>query len=375
MATGSGRCLSRRSSSEENADEGASCCVPASALLCCCLGKLSTSDCPSVISLSDTQGSSDLCSIHTAEQAAQAASVTKPLPFRVPCCLSAHSHDSFDRIKKPEKPRTAACASDPRLVWGNQETIWPLSRGAVTARLLPRTAALAKPKKDFSKYQRSYGRELTIWERPLIVSFAFPSDRLLKLSEPKKYHPAYLLQRPRQSPEWPVSRAALRYKASPRILELALPKVLHPEFLPAREVPARVTNAEALAKASLRLQLLAEPPVREATSCYGNSVPESVISPVSKLALEAVASPRILELARAKGLHPDYMPLRDAERPVTKAAKRAVATPRLVELAQPRKRPPMSSAHFNPDAFTVKEAAKKATCSARIKDLAQPIKR
>lgn len=46
------------------------------------------------------------------------------------------------------------------------------------------------------------------------------------------------------------------------------------------QVPSRVKNVEALAKASSRFQLLAEPRVREATSCYGNSVPESVISPV-----------------------------------------------------------------------------------------------
>ncbi|XP_071893158.1 sperm microtubule associated protein 2-like isoform X1 [Anas platyrhynchos] len=96
---------------------------------------------------------------------------------------------------------------------------------------------------------------------------------------------------------------------------------------------------------------------------------------VSKFALQAVASPRTIELARAKRLHPDYMPPRDAQWPVSKAAKQAVATPRLVELAQPRKRPPMDLTHFNPDAFTVKESAKKATCSARIQELARPIKR
>lgn len=59
---------------------------------------------------------------------------------------------------------------------------------------------------------------------------------------------------------------------------------------------------------------------------------------VSKFAQEAIASPRTLELAMAKRLHPDYMPVRDAAWSVTKAAKQAVATPRLVELAQPCKR-------------------------------------
>nr|XP_009479922.1 PREDICTED: testicular haploid expressed gene protein-like [Pelecanus crispus] len=258
-----------------------------------------------------------------------------------------------------------------RLVWRNQETIWTLSQGAVTARPPPRTVALAKPRQDFGKRQcRS-----VIRERPPLMDFGFPSERLLKLSEPKKYPAAYLQQRPRQSPEWPVSPAALSYKASPRILELARPKVLHPEFLLAREVPTRVTNVAALARASSRLQRLAEPRIRKVTCFYEHSFLESVIHPVSKLAQEAIASPRILELARAKRLHPDYVPLRDAEWPVTEAAKHAVATPRLVELAQPCKRPPMGAAQFNPDVFTVKEAAKKATCSARIQDLARPIKR
>ncbi|KAM7112473.1 sperm microtubule associated protein 2-like isoform 2-T2 [Ciconia maguari] len=278
--------------------------------------------------------------------------------------------DLPERIRELAEPKKAACANDPRLVWGNQETIWTLSRGAVTARPSPRTVALAKPKQDFGKHQCSCGRKSTIWERPPLVDFDSPSDRLLKLSEPKKYQAAYLQQRPRPSPEWPVSPAALSYKASPRILELARPKALHPEFLLAREV----TNVAALARASSRLQCLAEPRVRKVTCCYEHSFPESVIRPVSKLAQEAIASPRTLELAGAKRLHPDYVPLRDAAWPVTKTAKHAVATPRLVELAQPCKRPPMGSAQFNPDAFTVKETAKKATCSARIRDLARPIK-
>ncbi|XP_075276233.1 sperm microtubule associated protein 2-like isoform X1 [Opisthocomus hoazin] len=288
---------------------------------------------------------------------------------------------SRNRIRELAEPKKAAYANDPRLVWGNQETIWPLSRRAAAARLSPRIVALAKPKQDFGNHQcrslflYSCGRESTIWERPLLEDFGFPSDRLLKLSEPKKYQAAYLQQRPLQSPEWPVSPAALSYRASPRILELARPTGLHPEFLLPREVPTRVANIAALARAPSRLQRLAEPRVRKVTCCYEHSFPEAVIRPVSKLALEAVASPRTLELARAKRLHPDFVPLRDAKWPVTRAAKHTVATPRLVELAQPCKRCLMDSALFNPDAFTVKETALKATCSARIQDLARPVKR
>ncbi|XP_010083748.1 PREDICTED: testicular haploid expressed gene protein, partial [Pterocles gutturalis] len=272
-------------------------------------------------------------------------------------------------IRELAEPKKAARAHDPRLVWGNQETIWTISWGAVTAPPSPRTVALAKPKKDFGK---NHCRSV-IGGRPPVENFGFPSDRLLKLSEPKRHLSAYLQQRLRQSPEWPVSPAALRYKASLRILELARPKVLHPEFLPAREVPTQVTAV--VARASSRLQRLAEPRVREVTCCYEYGFPESVIRPVSEFTQKAIASPRTLELAMAKRLHPDYVPLRDAEWPVTTAAKRAVATPRLVELAQPCKRPPTVAAQFNPDAFTVKEAAKKATCSARILELARPIQR
>ncbi|OPJ75282.1 ADP-ribosylation factor-like protein 9 isoform C [Patagioenas fasciata monilis] len=247
----------------------------------------------------------------------------------VSCYLCAHS---CDRIRELAEPKTAACANAP-----------------------------------------SCGQESTIWERPPLVNFGLPSDRLLKLAEPKKCHPAYLQQRPRQSSEWPVSPAAMNYKATPWIRKLAQPKVLHPEFQPAREVPTQVTNV--LARLSSRLQCLAGPRVMKATSCYENIYPEAVIRPVSKLAQETTASPRTLELAMAKRLHPDFVPMRGGEWPVTQAAKQAVATPRLVELAQPCKRPPMSFAQFNPDAFTVKETAKRAICSPRIKELAQPIKR
>ncbi|KAM4673907.1 sperm microtubule associated protein 2-like isoform 2-T2 [Amazona ochrocephala] len=209
---------------------------------------------------------------------------------------------NFDRIWKLAEPKKAACANDLR----------PL-------------------------YLYSCGRESMIREHPSLVDFHFPSDRLVKLAEPKQYQAAYLLQRPRTSPEWPVSPAALNCKASPRIVELAQPKVLHPEFLPTKKVPTQVTNAAALARASSRIQQLAEPWVKKVTCCYEYGPFESAILPVSKFAQEAIASPRTLELAMAKRLHPDYIPMRDAAWSVTKAAKQAVATPRLVELAQPCK--------------------------------------
>ncbi|XP_071598997.1 sperm microtubule associated protein 2-like isoform X1 [Heliangelus exortis] len=292
--------------------------------------------------------------------------------------LSTHSRD---RIQELAEPKKMAHAHDPRLVLGNQETIWTLSRASVRTQPSSRIVALAKPKQDFCKhrcrplFKYSCGRESTIWERPPLVDFGLPSDRLLKLSEPKKCQAAYLQQRPRQSPQWPVSPAALSHKASLRTQELARPKTVHPDFLLGREVPTQISDAAASARASSRLQHLAEPRVRRLNCCYDYGFPESAIRPVSSLAQKAIASPRILELAKAKPVHAQYVPLRDAAWPVTKAAQQATMTPRLEELAQPCKRPSMSLVQLNPDAFTVKEAAKKAICSARIQELARPIKR
>ncbi|KAL9851384.1 sperm microtubule associated protein 2-like isoform 1-T1 [Geothlypis trichas] len=215
------------------------------------------------------------------------------------------------------------------LVWGNQETIWSLTPGAMTARPSARTLYLCKPKKDFTKYGRSC--RPVIGGNPLLPKYGYPSERLLRLSEPKKYLPAYLEQRSRDTPEWPVSLAAQNYNPSKRILQLAQPKGLHPDFMPPRE-----------ASTSPR---------------------------------RAVASPRTIALSKPKQLHPKFMPARDPEWPVTEAAKRAVATKRILGLAQPSSRPRVALTALDPDAFKVKESALKAVCTPRLAELAQPIKR
>ncbi|KAM7052042.1 sperm microtubule associated protein 2-like [Acridotheres tristis] len=233
------------------------------------------------------------------------------------------------RIHILAEPKPVFCESSPRLVWGDQETIWTLSWGALTARPSARILSLSKPKKDFSKHECRC--RPVIGGRPPLAKFGYPSERLLKLAEPKKYLPAYLEQRARESPEWPVSLAARNYNASQRILKLAQPKGLHPDFMPAREV--------------------------------------------SRSPQKAIASPRTIELSKPKQLHANYSSPRDPEWPVTEAAKRAVATPRVLELAQPSTRSRMGLTTLNPDAFRVKEAAMKAGCSPRLQELARPIQR
>ncbi|XP_005045034.1 PREDICTED: testicular haploid expressed gene protein-like isoform X1 [Ficedula albicollis] len=275
------------------------------------------------------------------------------------------------RIHVLAEPKPVFCESSPRLAWGDQETIWTLSWGALTARPSARILSLSKPKTDFSKYRC----RPVIGGRSPLAKFGYPSERLLRLAEPKKYLPAYLEKRARESPEWPVSLAAQNYNASQRILELARPKGLHPDFVPAREVPTRVSSFATSANASVRVQKLAEPLIRELTCCSRHTHPSSVISTVSRLPQKAIASPRTIELSKPRQLPAKYAPPRDPEWPVTEAAKRAVARPRVLELAQPSTRPRMGLTTLNPDAFRVKEAAKKAVCSPRLQELARPIQR
>nr|XP_054489919.1 testicular haploid expressed gene protein-like [Agelaius phoeniceus] len=281
---------------------------------------------------------------------------------------------NFGRIEVLADPKPLfSQVSSPTLVWGNQETIWSLTPGAMTARPSARTLYLCKPKKDFTKYGRSC--RPVIGGNPLLPKYGYPSERLLRLSEPKKYLPAYLEQRSRETPEWPVSLAAQNYNASKRILQLAQPKGLHPDFMPPREVPTQVSSLAVSASASARVQKLAEPLIREMTCCTTHTKPGVVMSPVSTSSRKVIASPRTIELSKPKQLHPKFMPARDPEWPVTEAAKRAVATKRILGLAQPSSRPRMGLTALDPDAFKVKERALKAVCTPRLAELAQPIKR
>ncbi|KAH0628516.1 hypothetical protein JD844_009817, partial [Phrynosoma platyrhinos] len=256
-----------------------------------------------------------------------------------------------------------------RLVWGNQETIWPLSSCALTSQPSSRIVALAKPKAKLdgahqrrlvfslplfsslkiivelsvSLFVYSCGRESEIWHRPPNLYSIMPSKRILQLAEPRQHLDIYLTQ------SYCLSCCAI--------------------------VETHVSKAAKKASASLRTEHLAQPVVKTYPISYDNRCVEAPIRKVNPAALQAVASPRITELAKAKALSAQCAPDRSPMWPVSAAAKHAVATPRLEELSQPPKRAPTHFVQFDPEAFTVKEAAKKAFCSERLKELAQPINR
>ncbi|XP_062984508.1 sperm microtubule associated protein 2-like [Elgaria multicarinata webbii] len=301
-----------------------------------------------------------------------------------PLAVSSRGFHQSERLRELAKPKEAKDVWNfsRKLVWGNQDMIWPLSSCTLMSRPSTRTLALAKPKtkcdenlQNRSLFLYSCGRESEIWHRPPRLYSIMPSKRILQLAEPRECSTTYLKQRPRTCPQWPVSLSALSCKASQHILSLAQPRSLHPCFTLPRESETHISRAALRATLTPRTQRLSQPIFKKHTLCYDNRFKEAPIREVSLAAQQAMASPRVAELAKAEMLPGNCSPDRPAEWPVSAAAKHAVATPRLEELAQPPARAPTNFVQFNPEAFTVKESAKKTTCSERIKQLAQPTQR
>jgi hypothetical protein len=90
---------------------------------------------------------------------------------------------------------------------------------------------------------------------------------------------------------------------------------------------------------------------------------------ISEKAKSAEATPRLMELARAKPLADGFQHAREIEWPISKAAKKAQASKRVQELANPVERETMDTVQFNPDAFKVKPTALTGVIPGRVKDL------
>ncbi|XP_048358674.1 testicular haploid expressed gene protein-like isoform X2 [Sphaerodactylus townsendi] len=317
---------------------------------------------------------------HMSESPAQSLLSTACCCGSIPAPPSQHSHiHRIHHLAKPKKIEDVWNFSR-KLVWGNQETIWPLSPWALTGQPNKRILNLAKPKKNFGRklhhrplHVFSSNLESTIWEHPSDIYHT--SERIRLLSEPRQYSTLYLEQRPRRSAVWPVSSSALSCKASQRLLDLSQPRNLSPSFIFPKEHKTRIKQSVRTAVASARIQRLAQPIVKKSNPCYENRYMEAPIRKVNLAALQTVATPRLVELSKAKALPPNSFPDRRAEWSVSQAAKKTVASPRLLELARCPTRASTNFVQFNPEAFTVTEAAKKARCTDRLNKLAEPILR
>jgi len=287
-----------------------------------------------------------------------------------------------ERIESLAKPKLSRSnlSYGPSLAWGNQQTMWELSKGALTAEPSDRLLTLSQPKKKFStqedlkpQWEYSCGRQSPIIKPSPAARVTEANDRLATLATPKYLPSVYSENRAmyefscgRSSPIQEPSPAAKVAGTGAHTESLAQPKKVHQNYAPSNEVQTVISEAAKNGRPSERIESLAEAKKRP-TGPFRE--PEW---PVSNKARKAQVSERVRELARSKGLVEGFQGNRDVAWNTTKAAKQAVATRRIEELSAPIQRASMDHVQFNPDVFKVSEAAKKGKPSARTEELAIP---
>ncbi|XP_072631272.1 sperm microtubule associated protein 2-like isoform X2 [Canis lupus baileyi] len=286
----------------------------------------------------------------------------------------------WKRIRDLSRPKKQWGAPDRRLFWGNQDPICPIAHIALKAHLTKRLEDLAHPKEishryvpNRAQYYYSCGRDSVIWEIPSPALFSQPSKRIQKLALPNRFKKEYLINR---SYSEYLSRDALQSSdPSPRILQLSIAKATNPNYVPPKRIETKISVSALTAVATPRIVDLAHPRIKIEGLCFERERSELPIRPISHAALLCKPSPRIIALAKAKPLHQDYLPIRDAHWPVSYAAIHCKISPRIQELANPNTRSPVHIVYYDPDVFKVKPAALKTQCTPRIQELAEPIVR
>jgi len=271
----------------------------------------------------------------------------------------------------------------PRVQWGTQETLWPITKSALEANPSPRLEMLATPKKNFlrekssrEEFMYSCGRSSMIWEVSPLATQSAASRRLEQLAEPKQPPKEYKADRDhwvfscgRSSPIWNVERAAVEAPDRQRTQTLSAAKRVHTEYLPNRDVKTVIPPTALRAKPTERLDNLSTPKKRD------DGPFRSANWDVTDFARKAVPSGRCSELAKHKSIVEGYSPAREVIWSVPRSALRAGISTRVGELSQPIIRASMDHVQFDPDAFIVKENALKGRCSKRVEELAQPLNR
>ncbi|XP_027401105.1 testicular haploid expressed gene protein-like [Bos indicus x Bos taurus] len=297
-----------------------------------------------------------------------------------PCDFVRKRSFSRKRIQDLSRPKKQWRAPDRKLFWGNQDPIRPVSRNALKAQMTQRLENLAQSKEvshryvpNRVQYYYSCGRESVIWEIPSPALFCQPSKRIQKLAQPNRSKRGYLIDRPFSDY---LIRGSLQFSdPSPRILRLSMAKATNPNYVPPKSIETKILSSALTAIAAPRIVDLAHPRIKIEGLCFERERSEKPIRPISHAALLAHPSPRILALAKAKPLHKDYLPPRNALWPVSYAAIHSKISPRIQELANPNTRTPVHIVYYDPEVFKVKPAALKTQCSPRIQELAEPITR
>ncbi|XP_047575341.1 testicular haploid expressed gene protein-like isoform X4 [Lutra lutra] len=276
------------------------------------------------------------------------------------------------------EPGVCGIARKRKLFWGNQDPICPIAQIALKAQLTKRLEELAHPKEvshqyvpNRAQYYYSCGRESVIWEIPSPALLSRPSKRIQKLAQPNRFRKEYLINRPYSDY---LTRDSLQISyPSARILQLSIAKTTNPNYVPPKKIGTEISVPALTAVATPRTIDLAHPRIKIEGLCFEREQSELPIRPISRAALLYKPTPRIIALAKARPLHRDYRPDRDAHWPVSYAAIHCKLSPRIQELANPNKRSPVHIIYYDPDVFKVKPAALKSQCSPRIHELAEPV--
>ncbi|KAL8560381.1 hypothetical protein ACOMHN_006112 [Nucella lapillus] len=295
--------------------------------------------------------------------------------------------ERFKELAKPKEPNIGwhTCVGQ-RLMYGTQDSLWPMSPYAMAATPSPRTQTLARPKKNFQIgtvhegrpiYYYGVGRPSVIWTVSDGAKNGSSTERLKFLAKHKEHNPGYSEDKEqffysfgRETPIWKVKHGAMKCPDRPHTILLALHKEYHPDFKEERPIESNVTPAAQNAVASDRVYGLAMP--RQ----HDDGPFRDPVWPVSQKARTSVASPRCLELAHSKPLAEGFQLARGIEWPVSRAAIHAHATPRVEELSRPITRDTMDNVQFNTTAFTVKRSALKGVIPQRIlEELSRPSQR
>ncbi|KAF6133303.1 theg spermatid protein like [Phyllostomus discolor] len=287
---------------------------------------------------------------------------------------------SRKRMHDLSKPKKQWGTPDRKLFWGNQDPICPVRHGALKTQMTKRLENLALPKEvsyryipNRVQYYYSCGRESVIWDIPPPVLLSKPSKRIQKLAQPNRFKIMDLTDR--SFTDYITKEPVHLSGPSPRIIRLSIAKSIHPNYVPPKGSENRISISALNAVASPRIVDLAHPRIKIEGLCYPRQRSEVPIRPITQAALLAKASSRIIALAQAKSLHEGYLPPRDPYWPVSYAALHSKASPRVQELAHPSTRSPMHIVYYDPQVFKVKPAALKSKCSQRIKELAEPLTR
>ncbi|KAI5097679.1 testicular haploid expressedprotein-like, partial [Silurus meridionalis] len=198
----------------------------------------------------------------------------------------------------------------------------------------------------------TWGNQESIWSPSCAALKAVPTSRILVLSQPKK--------------DFSTPHQDLLRKNHMEDKEARKRRTSFSSFTAQDEHVARLVTQNIRHRGS---QVVSPPHTKQCE----HSCPVWHISPAVR---NAVASPRILQLAKPRPTHPEYKTNHQTvETRISCAAKTAHASPRLEQLCVPRVRKSKlfyQLGHPESPIRPVSKGAKNATASSRVKELSIP---